>query len=65
MAFANAGGKGGTPAAATGTITAPSQSITAADQPTGITEQLTGLIRTNIPSSQATRAVRWSVPRNK
>ncbi len=49
MAFANAGGKGGTPAAATGTITAPSQSITAADQPTGITEQLTGLIRTNIP----------------
>jgi S1-C subfamily serine protease len=49
MAFGNAGGKGGTPAAATGTITAPSQSITAADQPTGITEQLTGLIRTNIP----------------
>ncbi len=49
MAFGNAGGKGGTPAAATGTITAVGQSITAADQPAGITEQLTGLIRTNVP----------------
>ena len=49
MALGNAGGKGGTPAAAIGTITALGQSITAVDQPTGITEQLTGLIRTNVP----------------
>jgi S1-C subfamily serine protease len=49
MAFGNAGGRGATPAVATGTITAPGQSITAADQLAGITEQLTGLIRTNIP----------------
>ncbi len=49
MALGNAGGKGGTPAAATGTITVLGQSITAADQPAGIPEQLTGLIRSNVP----------------
>jgi len=49
MALGNAGGKGRTPVAATGTISALGQSITAVDQPTGVTEQLTGLIRTNVP----------------
>jgi len=49
LALGNAGGRGGTPAAATGTITAVGQSITATDQAAGISEQLTGLIQTSVP----------------
>jgi S1-C subfamily serine protease len=49
LALGNAQGKGGTPAAATGTITALDQSITATDEGAGISEQLTGLIQTNVP----------------
>ncbi len=47
VAFGNAGGKGGDPSTATGTITALNQSITAADQGTGTSEQLSGLIQTD------------------
>ena len=49
LALGNAQGQGGTPAAATGTITALGQSITATDQAAGISEQLTGLIQTSAP----------------
>ena len=49
LALGNAQGQGGTPAAATGTITALGQSITATDQAAGISEQLTGLIQTDVP----------------
>ena len=46
-ALGNAGGKGGTPSVATGTVTALNQSITASDEGSGNSEQLTGLIETN------------------
>jgi S1-C subfamily serine protease len=46
-AVGNAGGTGGTPSSATGTVTALGQSITAADQGGGNAEQLSGLIETN------------------
>jgi len=46
-ALGNAGGKGGTPSVATGTVTALNQSITASDEGSGSSEQLTGLIETN------------------
>ena len=46
-ALGNAGGKGGTPSVAAGTVTALNQSITASDEGSGISEQLTGLIETN------------------
>jgi S1-C subfamily serine protease len=47
-ALGNAGGKGGTPSVATGTVTALNQSITASDEGSGVNaEQLTGLIETN------------------
>ncbi len=49
LALGNAQGEGGTPAAATGTITALGQSITATDQAAGTSEQLTGLIQTDVP----------------
>ena len=49
LALGNAQGQGGTPAAATGTITALGQSITATDQAAGVSEQLTGLIQTDVP----------------
>jgi len=49
LALGNAQGEGGTPAAATGTITALGQSITATDQSAGISEQLTGMIQTDVP----------------
>ena len=49
LALGNAQGQGGTPAAATGTITALGQSITATDQAAGISEQLTGLIQIDVP----------------
>jgi S1-C subfamily serine protease len=46
-AVGNAGGVGGTPSVATGTVTALGQSITASDQGGGSSEQLTGLVETN------------------
>ena len=47
VALGNAGGKGGTPAVATGKIIALHETITASDQEAGTAEQLTGLIRSN------------------
>ena len=47
VALGNAGGKGGTPSVAAGTVTALGQSITASDSGSGVSEQLTGLIQTN------------------
>ena len=47
VALGNAGGKGGTPSVAAGTVTALGQSITASDEGSGVSEQLTGLIETN------------------
>ncbi len=46
-ALGNAGGKGGTPSVASGSVTALGQSITASDEGSGVSEQLTGLIQTN------------------
>ena len=47
VALGNAGGKGGTPAVAAGSITALNQSITASDEGSGSSEQLSGLLETN------------------
>ncbi len=47
VALGNAGGEGGTPSEAAGTVTALDQSITASDELSGVSEQLTGLIQTN------------------
>ena len=47
VALGNAGGKGGTPSVAAGTVTGLNQSITASDDLSGASEQLTGLIQTN------------------
>ena len=47
VALGNAGGTGGTPSAAAGSITALNQSITAGDDLDGSSEQLSGLIQTN------------------
>ena len=47
VGIGNAGGVGGTPSAATGTVTALGQDITASDESTGSEEQLTGLIETD------------------
>jgi S1-C subfamily serine protease len=47
VALGNAGGKGGTPAVAPGSITALNQSITASDEGSGSSEQLSGLLETN------------------
>jgi S1-C subfamily serine protease len=47
VALGNAGGKGGTPSVATGSVTALNQSITASDELSGVDEQLTGLIQDN------------------
>lgn len=41
----NAGGRGGTPAIAAGTVSALNQTVTVSDDTTGTTEQLTGLIQ--------------------
>jgi S1-C subfamily serine protease len=48
-AVGNAGGRGGTPSVATGSVTDLNQSITASDQSDGSSEQLTGLIQTTVP----------------
>jgi len=47
VALGNAGGKGGTPSVATGTVTGLNQSITASDEGSGSSENLTGMIETN------------------
>jgi S1-C subfamily serine protease len=47
VGIGNAGGTGGTPSAAGGTITNLNQSITASDEGDGTSEQLSGLIETN------------------
>jgi S1-C subfamily serine protease len=47
VAIGNAGGVGGTPSVAGGTVTDLNQSITASDDSDGTSEQLTGLIQVN------------------
>jgi S1-C subfamily serine protease len=47
VALGNAGGVGGAPSVAAGSVTALNQSITASDQGSGTSEQLTGLIETD------------------
>lgn len=47
VALGNAGGVGGAPSVAPGTVTALDQSITASDESSGSSEQLQGLIETN------------------
>jgi S1-C subfamily serine protease len=47
VGLGNAGGAGGTPSVAPGTVTALNQSITASDEGSGSSEQLTGLIQSN------------------
>jgi len=47
VGLGNAGGVGGTPSVAAGTVTALNQSITASDEGSGTSEQLSGLIETN------------------
>ena len=47
VALGNAGGKGGTPSVAAGTVTALNQAITASDEGSGNSESLTGMIQTN------------------
>lgn len=47
VGLGNAGGKGGIPSVAPGTVTALGQSVTASDQAAGTSEQLAGLIGTN------------------
>jgi S1-C subfamily serine protease len=47
VGLGNAGGLGGTPTSAAGTITALGQSITATDESDGTSEQLAGLIQVN------------------
>ncbi len=47
VGIGNAGGTGGTPSAAGGTVTGLNQSITASDEGDGTSEQLSGLIATN------------------
>jgi S1-C subfamily serine protease len=47
VALGNAGGVGGTPSVAAGTVTALNQSITASDEASGTSEQLSGMIQTD------------------
>ena len=47
VGIGNAGGTGGTPSAAEGTVTGLNQSITATDEGNGSSEQLTDLVETN------------------
>ena len=63
VGIGNAGGVGGTPSVAGGSVTALGQSITASDSGDGTSERLTDLIETTATSSPATRAARWSPPR--
>ncbi len=52
LALGNAGGRGGLPSTAQGTIQALNQSIQASDQGAGTTENLHGMIETNAPIQQ-------------
>ena len=47
IGIGNAGGRGGRPSVAAGTVTGLGQTITASDQAAGTSEQLTGVIRTS------------------
>jgi S1-C subfamily serine protease len=47
VAIGNAGGRGGTPSFAAGSVTALDHSITASNEADGTSEQLTGLVETN------------------
>ena len=47
VGLGNAGGRGGAPSVAAGTVTALNQSITASDEGSSSSEQLSGLIETN------------------
>ena len=47
VGIGNAGGRGGRPSAAAGTVTGLGRTITASDQAAGTSEQLTGVIRTS------------------
>ena len=49
VGIGNAGGRGGAPSTATGTITALDQEITASDESNGASETLSGLIQTDAP----------------
>jgi S1-C subfamily serine protease len=49
LALGNAGGRGGLPSTAQGTIMALNKSIQASDQGAGTTENLTGMLETNAP----------------
>ncbi len=49
VAIGNAGGKGGTPSAVSGTVTKLGQTITAQDALSGRVEHLTGMIETDAP----------------
>ena len=49
VAIGNAGGKGGTPSAVSGTVTGLDQSVAAQDELSGTTEHLSGLIATDAP----------------
>jgi S1-C subfamily serine protease len=55
LGLGNAGGRGGDPVPAPGTVTALDQSITASDESSGASEQLTGLIqvKANIESGDS------------
>jgi S1-C subfamily serine protease len=52
LALGNAGGRGGLPSTAQGTIKALNQSIEASDSGAGTTEKLHGMIETNAPIQQ-------------
>jgi S1-C subfamily serine protease len=52
LALGNAGGRGGLPSTAQGTIRALNQSIEASDSGAGTTEKLHGMIETNAPIQQ-------------
>jgi S1-C subfamily serine protease len=52
LALGNAGGKGGLPSTAQGTIQGLNQSIQASDEGAGTTENLHGMIETNTPIQQ-------------
>ena len=49
VAIGNAGGRGGTPAATTGSVTALDQKVTAGDAGTGDSETLHGMIQISAP----------------
>jgi S1-C subfamily serine protease len=52
LALGNAGGRGGLPSTAQGTVQALNQSIQASDEGAGTTENLHGMVQTNAPIQQ-------------